>query len=61
VGSGFIFSFPGRGAILTSASRQLRHWLHDIFYLHAVGCPYSTATSYELVAWLSLWEGLQVV
>jgi len=44
----FTFSLPGgQFAPLLPVSYATGY---DIFYLHAVSCPYSTATTYELVA-----------
>jgi len=41
--------------------RQLRHWLWSIVFTYSELSLYSTATRCDLVAWLSLWAGLQVV
>jgi len=47
---------------LTCGKCQLRYATgYDVLSLYTVDCPYSTATRYELVTYLILWEVLQVV
>ena len=46
-----------QGAIRSSAPSHG----YDILYLHIVSCPYSTATRYELMVSLCLWQSQQVV
>jgi len=44
------YTFSLQGGQLTPLSPVSYATGCDIFYLHAVSCPYSTATRYELVA-----------